>query len=456
MGNPSLRYFVCHSQLRTVSRCTQRAYFRRNLLAKSFEGSLIVMDLFMKSIIFVVLCFCELLISVRPAFAQNWTQSTYSFLTWTAVASSADGKRIWGALTNGPIFFSTNSGATWGVVNWTNWYYTTGLASSPNGNVLAAVTGFRTAGKIYVSTDSGANWPETTAPLEYWTSIACSADGRKLVAAATNGSVYISTDTGQTWAPSSPPVNHWISITSSADGNQLAVVSPNGILCVSTNGGNSWATNNPNSSNLTLPLAQMHSPQFTSDAPNTNWQAVTCSADKRRLVAVVNGGPIYISTDAGVSWTASSAPSANWQAVASSADGSRLIAAANNGPVYTSTDSGATWVSNSIPSSPWVSVASSADGSKLVAAAGPVQFKSKIYTLYNAPSPRLNLTSLSNQVGLAWTLPGTNFVLQQNAGLGTANWVTLTNTLTLNLSNLQYQLNLSPSNSSGFFRLSTP
>lgn len=49
-----------------------------------------------------------------------------------------------------------------------------------------------------------------------------------------------------------------------------------------------------------------------------------------------------------------------------------------------------------------------------------------------------------------------NFVLQQNQDLTPGNWVTLTNKPTLNYTNLNYQLSLSPTNTEGFFRLSTP
>ena len=407
--------------------------------------------------VFGILNIVTMLLMAQSALAQSWSQSTSSFLPWTAVTSSANGSQIWAALTNGPVFHSTNSGASWKTVNWGNAYYTTGLASSPNGDVLAAVTGYRTPGKIYVSTNSGATWPATTAPLLYWTSIACSADGNKLAATATNGAVCISTDTGKTWTTRSVPAKNWVSISMSADGSQLAVVSTNGLLCVSTDGGDSWTTNNPNSSNLTQSQARKNTPKIGNGAPNTNWQAVACSADKSRLVAVVNGGPVYLSTDAGTNWTASSAPTANWKAVACSADGMTIIAAINNGPIYTSTDAGATWVSNSIPLAPWASVTVSADGSRLAAATGIFsQGRSLIYTLYNSPKPHLGLAVSSSQTGLAWTMPGTNFIVQQSSDLAVTGWLTLTNEPTLNLTNLQYQLSLPMTNGMGFFRLSTP
>src|SRR6185295_13694951 len=73
------------------------------------------------------------------------------------------------------------------------------------------------------------------------------------------------------------------------------------------------------------------------------WQAVASSTDGSKLVAVVSGGPIYTSTDSGVSWTAQNSGSRNWQSVASSANGSKLVAVEILGQIYTSTDSGTNW-----------------------------------------------------------------------------------------------------------------
>jgi photosystem II stability/assembly factor-like uncharacterized protein len=406
-----------------------------------------------KSLFTKVTIICGLLFgTLIPASAQSWTPSNISFLPWTGLCASANGKNIWAALTNGPIFFSTNWGNSWDVVHWTNYFYTTGLTCSHNASVLAAVTGHFGPGPIYFSTDSGQNWPQSDAPMEYWTCVASSADGDEMVAGSSNGVVYISTDSGTNWSPSPAPVEDWISVAISADGRQLAAVATNGPICVSRNGGLSWTTNNPGNPNIS-PLVRGGAIPNANTPLNTNWQAVACSADKSKLVAVVYGGPIYISTNAGTSWQQTLAPLANWQVVASSADGTRLIAAINNGPVYTSIDSGTTWVSNSIPDSDWVSVTSSADGSQLAAAALGDDYENTIYTLQLPVNPTLSTGSVNNTFGLSWTLPGTNFVVQQISGLSGASWATLTNTPTLNLSNLQEQIWFTPSNGSSFFRL---
>ena len=71
------------------------------------------------------------------------------------------------------------------------------------------------------------------------------------------------------------------------------------------------------------------------------------------------------------------------------------------------------------------------------------------------PSPHLNLAATNGGVACSWILPSTNFVLQQNADLTTANWAAVTNVPVLNLTNLQQQVSLTPSNNAGFYRLIT-
>jgi len=66
----------------------------------------------------------------------------------------------------------------------------------------------------------------------------------------------------------------------------------------------------------------------------------------------------------------------------------------------------------------------------------------------------LNLALSSEKVALSWTIPSTNFVLQQSANL--VSWADVADAPVLNLTNLQNQVTLSPSNSSGFYRLKTP
>ena len=123
-------------------------------------------------------------------------------------------------------------------------------------------------------------------------------------------------------------------------------------------------------------------------------------------------------------------------------------------PPYTSSGSGVTWISNSIPGS-WFCVASSADGSELAAANldnGDFS-QTGLWIGRRTPSPKLNVAAANTNLTLSWIVSSTNFVLQQNLDLSSANWTTISNLPSLNLSNLQDQVTLTPSNGNGFFRL---
>jgi hypothetical protein len=55
--------------------------------------------------------------------------------------------------------------------------------------LVAADSGYGD-GLIYVSTNYGGSWAPSTAPVNYWTSVACSSDGSRLAAMAYPGGVY--------------------------------------------------------------------------------------------------------------------------------------------------------------------------------------------------------------------------------------------------------------------------
>lgn len=123
----------------------------------------------------------------------------------------------------------------------------------------------------------------------------------------------------------------YISVSSSSDGNKLAAVDYNGYVWLSTNAGVAWTAQ-------------------TGGLPTTAlWWAVASSADATKLVAAVNNGNLWLSGNSGTSWAqqASAAPTvAGWRDVASSADGTKLAAAADTGgggKVWLSSDSGSTW-----------------------------------------------------------------------------------------------------------------
>jgi len=411
----------------------------------------------MKALLSKTIIFCGLIAAVNSAFAQTWTQATNAPSNgWTCVASSADGTKlvaVYGDNNSGSIYTSTNSGANW--THQTNaptnveWQ---GVASSADGVKLVA--GATAYGGIYTSTNSGKTWISNNVPNSsnyYWWNVASSADGTKLAAAARlgGGPIYTSTNSGITWEITSAPTNsYWAGVTSSADGTKLAaaqlatVTNPNnylGYIYTSTNSGATWQTN---------------------DAPFIAWEGIASSADGVKLIAVARAGliGIYTSTNSGVTWipnTNSALVYNNWSSAAMSADGCKMAVVsvyvgAPWASVYSSDDSGLSWQTNDAPNADWQFITSSADGSKLVAAT----YNGSIYTLQTTPSPQLNINPSSTNFALSWIIPSTDFVVQQSPDL--MSWSSITNTPALNLTNLQNQVTLSPTNNIGFYRLTTP
>jgi hypothetical protein len=383
------------------------------------------------------------------AFAQTWTQTSAPDTNeWISVVSSADGIKlaaaVGGIFDPGLIYVSTNSGTCWKQTSAPTNYWNA-LASSADGTKLVAVAFGQInneygGGLIFTSTNSGGTWTATSAPTNYWNSVASSADGIKLAATSDN-SIYVSANSGFTWTPTCVPTNGWYSITSSANGAKLAAVAVGGIIFTSTNSGIAWATNG----------AHFGGPS----------RSITSSADGNKLISVAPTGPaligetpsggIYVSKDFGATWTTNNIFGA-WETASSSADGSKLVAGTGDGLIYISTDSGITWMlsTNLGPNETIVSIASSSDGDKLVL----VVNDGGIWTSQTMPSPQLNLASSNTNLALSWTIPSTNFVLQQSSDL--ISWSDVTNAPALNPTNLQNQVMLPPSNSSGFYRLKTP
>jgi hypothetical protein len=133
--------------------------------------------------------------------------------------------------------------------------------------------------------------------------------------------------------------------------------------------------------------------------------------------------------------------SQNTLSVAASADFKFLIYDGNH--IFTSTNFGVNWIQNSVDLG---AVGASADGCELLVGAN-----NGIWIYQATPSPQLNLMPSTTNLALSWLVPSTNFVVQQSPDL--ISWSSVTDAPALNLTNLNNELSLSPTNSSGFFRL---
>jgi hypothetical protein len=417
-----------------------------------------------KKLLLVSSVFC---LSVS-AFAQTWTLASPPDSGCVAIACSADGNKLVALLATSYVYIiSTNSGANWvtnsepqmgsSIGSWNS------IASSADGTRLVATSA---SSSLWASTNSGATWiSNNVTGVSAWKSVALSAEGTKVVAVdggSSVGLIYTSTNSGITWNSTIAPANPWISVASSADGTKLAAASgePFGgpgypsltnAIYISTNSGMNWTQ---------------------TMAPSNVWVSIASSADGTVLVAaaqlsytyninnpfiILSPSGIWTSTDSGTTWISNNVPSApaGWQAVASSADGAKLVAVADSSLVSISTNSGTTWNSNNVANAYWLSVASSADGNKLMAGSwGIGGYIGGVFISQVNTSPQLNLIPSLGNLTLGWTVSSTNFVLQQSSDL--SSWTDLTNTPVLNLTNLQNEVILSPTNSSSFYRLATP
>src|ERR1039458_6106727 len=183
----------------------------------------------------------------------------------------------------------------------------------------------------------------------------------RLLAVAAWGGLFTVADPAfsQTWTPTSSPSNNWNTVASSADGSKLIAGGITWIYCISTNSGTTWITNT----------------QPQKDSTYGGWSCIASSADGTKFAAVL-GDVIWVSTNSGATWLSNNVPGVGFfffGSVALSADGNKLVAVVGDGystgPIYTSTNSGVTLTQTTAPTNNWMSVASSADGTKLVAVA---------------------------------------------------------------------------------------
>ena len=274
----------------------------------------------------------------------TWTMRTApGDAPWSSIASSADGTKLAAVGVGTSIWTSGDSGVTWvardSVRSWDS------VTMSADGSRVAAATLETTSGgnngRIYTLEQApgaafgAGTWIER-AETQMWRSIASSADGRKLVAAAYQDvvtsqltGVFTSDNYGVTWTRRPTPAVTAYRVTSSADGNRLAMVERFGKIYTSSDSGVTWSAG----------------------TFEGGFNSVASSADGSVLVAVqANGtnpatepaapagrdGRLLVSTNSGATWT-ERATRNWWRGAAVSADGNRLVGAVNVGQIYVST-----------------------------------------------------------------------------------------------------------------------
>jgi hypothetical protein len=196
-----------------------------------------------------------------------------------------------------------------------------GVAASADGVTMYAV-GFDITG-VYSSSDSGRTWSlvSGTQLSGYWSSVACSANGRIVYAEpeSTSSTIQKSINGGVTWASTGvAATGSFISCT--ADGSTLitgnVACSGNGsyraklaggVITVSVNSGGTFAVNVP--------------------APASGVTCLGASSDCTRLVAGVSNGMLYATSNLGSTWSTLTTSNQLWSSAWVSPDGSRFAAA---------------------------------------------------------------------------------------------------------------------------------
>jgi hypothetical protein len=112
------------------------------------------------------------------------------------------------------------------------------LALSADGTTLAAGA---ESNVVFLSTNFGMNWATNIIDSQYagqWDAVACSADATRIFAASADG-IFMSVDAGRNWVRIHDPDN-FQSIAVSADGTQLVAAAMPSIIYRSNNTGASW------------------------------------------------------------------------------------------------------------------------------------------------------------------------------------------------------------------------
>jgi len=173
----------------------------------------------------------------------------------------------------------------------------------------------------------------------------------------------------------------------------------------------------------------------TPSLAQTNRVDILFTEDNTRIVMMVaDNGPIYSSTNSGMTWMVINTPGTYKFSLTFGPNEGGFFATATIRPSpekRTATNS---------PATNWYAVGSAPDGSKLVMTADDSQ-----------PAPVLSITHSGGGMVVSWPAAFTGFVLQENSDLSTTNWVDVTDPV--NKVGEQNQVLISSPADNNFYRL---
>lgn len=183
-----------------------------------------------------------------------------------------------------------------------------------------------------------------------WAAVATSSDGVKVYAVGASG-IYLSVNSGATFAlVAGTNIYSWTSVACSADGTKVFV-------CASNLASAIWFSSNSGAS---------FSPVAATAAP----AAIACSSTGSNVVVAGNsGGPISLSTNFGLTFTAVSGTTGkNWTTIACDATATHIYAGTSDGFFYISSNSGVSFAPTTVSANGLTAVngiACSSDGLKV-------------------------------------------------------------------------------------------
>ena len=275
-----------------------------------------------------------------------WTQTLISadlsgntVSNFGCITCSKNGQYIYVAITNLPIWKSSDYGATWAEISGSptiNYTGNAGVTCSDNGSIVMV---FQYT--VSVSSNYGVDWNANAPDLG---ALAATVRSTKLVVGNDNNGTYVSTDGGDTWTNQSTN-DYFVGRALTMSTNGLVIAGAGGGVSVSTDGGTNWYT----------------------DTLGGSWDTIRVSADLTKLV--VMNGVIFFSIDSGVSWkTLLTAGLTTWTSIWTSADFTKMAATTNGGFIRYSTDSGTTWADGASTGGRfWTSINGDSTGQYLVA-----------------------------------------------------------------------------------------